>query len=301
MKYFLSFSYYDEDGIFKSGDMGYDRYTFRSNVSAKLNRYLTTDVMVSGRYGMRDFPGGDGFIWMYKGTIISHPNERPYINDDPAYPANIYNQENPVVMSQKKHAGYTVDKNKSLQSAVSLTYDAPFLKGLQAKGTIAYDSYSVFNKNLWKSYRIYSSDLNYQLKNKPRIANNVEDADRIVLQAQVTFDRTFLDKHHVSALVAYEQKKYEKKHSYLKREYDFYTTDVMDYASGVQTNSGTEHEETTMAYIGKFNYDYMGKYLFEYACRYDGSYRYAPGKRWAFSPSLSAGWRISEESFIKDN
>ena len=45
---------------------------------------------------------------------------------------------------------------------------------------------------LWKSYRIYSSDLNYQLKNKPRIANNVEDADRIVLQAQVTFDRTFL-------------------------------------------------------------------------------------------------------------
>ena len=135
-------------------------------------------------------------------------------------------------MSQKKHAGYTVDKNKSLQSAVSLTYDAPFLKGLQAKGTIAYDSYSVFNKNLWKSYRIYSSDLNYQLKNKPRIANNVEDADRIVLQAQVTFDRTFLDKHHVSALVAYEQKKYEKKHSYLKREYDFYTTDVMDYASG---------------------------------------------------------------------
>lgn len=52
----------------------------------------------------------------------------------------------------------------------------------------------------------------------------------------------------------------------------------MDYASGVQTNSGTEHEETTMAYIGKFNYDYMGKYLFEYACRYDGSYRYAPGK-----------------------
>ena len=69
-------------------------------------------------------------------------------------------------------------------------------------------------------------------KAKPRIANNVEDADRIVLQAQVTFDRTFLDKHHVSALVAYEQKKYEKKHSYLKREYDFYTTDVMDYASG---------------------------------------------------------------------
>lgn len=301
MRYFLSFSYYDEDGIFKSGDMGYNRYTFRSNVSAKLNQYLTADVMVSGRYGMRDFPGGDGFIWMYKGTIISHPNERPYINDNPDYPANIYNQENPVVMSQKKHAGYTEDKNKSLQSAVTLTYDIPFVKGLQAKGTLAYDSYSVFNKNLWKSYRIYTSDLKSQLRNQPRIANNVEDADRIVLQAQLSFDRTFLNKHHVSALAAYEQKKYEKKHSYLKREYDFYTTDVINYASGLQTNSGTELEEATMSYIGKFNYDYLGKYLFEYACRYDGSYRYAPGKKWAFSPSVSAGWRISEEKFIKDN
>ena len=69
MKYFLSFSYYDEDGIFKSGDMGYDRYTFRSNVSAKLNRYLTTDVMVSGRYGMRDFLGG---VALYGCTKVPH-------------------------------------------------------------------------------------------------------------------------------------------------------------------------------------------------------------------------------------
>ena len=44
-----------------------------------------------------------------------------------------------------------------------------------------------------------------------------------------------------------------------------------------------------------------GKYLLEVVGRYDGSYRYAPSKRWTFFPSVSAGWRLSEESFIKDN
>lgn len=38
-----------------------------------------------------------------------------------------------------------------------------------------------------------------------------------------------------------------------------------------------------------------------YSFRYDGSYRYAPGKRWAFFPTVSAGWRISEEGFFKNN
>jgi TonB-linked SusC/RagA family outer membrane protein len=49
------------------------------------------------------------------------------------------------------------------------------------------------------------------------------------------------------------------------------------------------------------NYDYQGKYLAEVMMRYDGSFRYAPAQRWSLFPSASVGWRISEESFLKDN
>ena len=41
--------------------------------------------------------------------------------------------------------------------------------------------------------------------------------------------------------------------------------------------------------------------MVEAIARYDGSYRYAPGKRWALFPSVSAGWRISEEPWMKEN
>lgn len=54
-------------------------------------------------------------------------------------------------------------------------------------------------------------------------------------------------------------------------------------------------------YIGRVNYNYKEKYLLEFLGRYDGSFLYAPGNRYGFFPGVSAGWRISEENFVKDN
>lgn len=301
VNYFVSFGYYNEEGLLKSNDMNYDRYNLRSNITAKLTKNLTADVMLAGRYSLREYPGGDGFIWMYKGTIISLPNEKPYINGDLNYPANIYNQQNAVMMSQRDYAGYTENNNKSFQSSATLTYDVPFVSGLQAKGTIAYDSNNMFNKNVWKNYKVYSPDLTTQVVNPPRIANAVDDGNRVVMQMQLAYNRTFAYVHTVGATMVYEQKKYSKKYAYLKREYEFFTNDIVDQASGLQTNRGNEEEFSNMSYLGRFNYNFKGKYMLEYLFRYDGSSRYAPENRWAFFPAVSVGWRISEEGFIKDN
>ncbi|WP_181308601.1 TonB-dependent receptor [Rufibacter sp. XAAS-G3-1] len=299
--YFVSLGTFSEGGLFKSNDINYNRYNLRSNVGLQLTDNLRAEVMLSGRYSKREYPGGDGFMWIYKGTIISHPHERPFINDDPNYPANIFNQQNAVLMSQDEYAGYTTNENKDFTSSASLAWTVPFIKGLEARATASYDSRNMFNKNVWKNYTVYSKDLTPQVMNPPRIANAIDDANRLVFQGQLTYENTFLDVHNISATAVFEQKRYNKKYSYLKREYEFFTTDVVDFAGGLQTNAGNEVEEATMSYIGRVNYDYAGKYLASFAFRYDGSYRYAPGNRWAFFPTVSAGWRISEEGFIKDN
>ena len=301
INYFASVGYFNEQGLFKSGDMKYDRYNFRTNLTAKLSDRLKADIMLSGRHSLRQYPGGDGFIWMYKGTFISHPTDAPYINRDPNYPANIYNQQNAVIMSQRDYAGYTDNKNKDFISSVGLTYDVPFVEGLKAIGTLAYDSRNMFNKNVWKNYRVYNRDMSSLITNTPRIANAIDDIDRVVLQAQLAYDRTFNGAHNLQATGIFEQKRFKKKFAYLWREYEFFTTDVVDYASGRQTNQGSEIEEANLSYVGRINYDYKGRYLLGASFRYDGSYRYAPGKRWGFFPGISAGWRISEEPFIKNN
>lgn len=299
--YFVSFESFSEGGLFKSNDINYNRYNFRSNLGLQLTERLTAEVMLSGRYSKRRYPGGDGFMWIYKGTIISHPHERPFINDNPDYPANIHNQQNPVLMAEDDYAGYTTNENKDFTSSVSLAWDVPFLEGLEARATASYDSRNMFNKNVWKNYTVYSPDLMPQVINPPRIANAIDDANRLVFQGQLTYDKTFGDRHNINATAVFEQKHYEKKYAYLRREYDFFTTDIVDFAGGLQTNAGSEIEEATMSYIGRVNYDYSAKYLASLAFRYDGSYRYAPGHRWAFFPTASAGWRISEESFVKNN
>ena len=55
-----------------------------------------------------------------------------------------------------------------------------------------------------------------------------------------------------------------------------------------------------LSYIGRVNYAFDGKYLAEFNLRADGSSRFAKGNRWGYFPSVSAGWRLSEEGFVKN-
>ncbi|MEZ5199472.1 MAG: SusC/RagA family TonB-linked outer membrane protein [Bacteroidales bacterium] len=67
------------------------------------------------------------------------------------------------------------------------------------------------------------------------------------------------------------------------------------------TSSGTASDWALSSWIGRINYSYKDKYLAEAAIRYDGSSRFLEGVRWGVFPSFSAGWRISEENFLKGN
>ncbi|MFD2572298.1 SusC/RagA family TonB-linked outer membrane protein [Spirosoma soli] len=64
--------------------------------------------------------------------------------------------------------------------------------------------------------------------------------------------------------------------------------------------SGNRSENVLISYLGRVNYEFGGKYLVGASFRRDGSSRFAPGKKWGNFPSVSAGWRLSEESFIKN-
>ena len=59
-------------------------------------------------------------------------------------------------------------------------------------------------------------------------------------------------------------------------------------------------DKTRKALVGKFNYDYKGRYMVDFSFRYDGTSSFPKESRWGFFPAISAGWRISEEHFIKE-
>ena len=66
------------------------------------------------------------------------------------------------------------------------------------------------------------------------------------------------------------------------------------------TGASTSHASyTTASFFGRASYDYKEKYLLTVSARYDGSSRFGSNKKWGLFPSFSAGWRISEESFME--
>lgn len=64
------------------------------------------------------------------------------------------------------------------------------------------------------------------------------------------------------------------------------------------SNSSSKYAWAMLSYFFRINYAYDDRYLLEVNGRYDGTSRFKKGHRWGFFPSVSAGWRISEENFL---
>lgn len=101
---------------------------------------------------------------------------------------------------------------------------------------------------------------------------------------------------------------------YSYKDYDYYgikLTNILpslDIPNGIGTvkptnasNEGPQRwQEAQMSYFARLNYNFDYRYLLEGNFRYDGSSKFQPSNRWAFFWGVSAGWRISEEAFLKD-
>ena len=82
-----------------------------------------------------------------------------------------------------------------------------------------------------------------------------------------------------------------------------FDTGIYNLGSGKQSsfNLGSSYEKNTLAsFAGRFNYGYKGRYLLTISNRWDGSSRFAEGKKWGSFPSAALAWRISEEGFMKN-
>jgi len=119
-------------------------------------------------------------------------------------------------------------------------------------------------------------------------------------QGLLRFNKTF-SKHDISALVGTEYL-VNRNENFSATRQNFLFPNYLVLSSGdanFQTNGGGASEWAIASYFGRINYALDNKYLFEANLRYDGSSRFARNQRWGVFPSFSAGWRISEENFMK--
>lgn len=150
----------------------------------------------------------------------------------------------------------------------------------------------------WYNYAGTRVVLTSPTQDKSQYTNSFARTDYYMESAYANYHRTFGDVHNLSVMLG-------EQYNYM--QYKYTATTIKDInseleipnGSGTQSISANKYHEAMMSYFGRLNYDYMSRYLFEAQARYDGSSKFQPENRWKFFWGASAGWRITEEKFMK--
>lgn len=122
--------------------------------------------------------------------------------------------------------------------------------------------------------------------------------ERSVIDVTPEFKKAFGD-HDLNVLLGFHSELYKYRYNFTYRTgmANDVVTDINAGSSATAKAEGYTRELAMMSWFGRIAYNYKGRYLLEANARYDGSSRFAKDNRWGFFPSVSAGWRFSDESF----
>ncbi len=303
VKYFVSLGYNRDNGLLKSGIQYYERYSFRTNVTAELAKGLSMNVKVSGRWDQTQRPRED-FMWTFKTLLVNDRGVGPYAMGSTDHFSDIAPEsKNAAALVDPNIDGYRRNRGLTYNADVDLTWKVPFVEGLSLGLLGSFNGNNRNNSELQKSYKLYDYFTNTPTKTfgEDHYRNTMGIFQKLYGRVQANYARAFGDHNiNVTGVAELSGSRYDELQGFRKYA-GYYSNDILNQAdASTATNSGYRNETRLAAYLMRANYDYAGKYLLEVVARYDGSYRYAPGHRWAFFPSVSAGWRISEEKFMKE-
>ncbi|MBC6612479.1 TonB-dependent receptor [Hymenobacter sp. BT507] len=207
-------------------------------------------------------------------------------------------------------SGNQVNQNPTTQIQFMVEQQLP-VKGLSLKGSANYDPSSSLQRRYTTPITFYNVDTSTQPytykqgtqgSSKPSFFEYYGQDRALTLQGYLNYARTF-GKSEITGLAVVEWR--TLKHQQFQANRINYNTsiDELDFggpAPADATNGGTSFQTKQLGYIYRATYAYADKYLLEASGRYDGSYIFAPGQRFGFFPAFSAGWRLSEEAFLKD-
>lgn len=302
VQHFTSFGYNRDNGLLKSGVQYYERFNFRTNVTSELAKGLTMNVKVSGRWDQTQRPRED-FQWTFKTLLVNDRGVGPYAMGTTDHFSDIAPEnKNPAALVDADTDGYRRFRGLTYNADLDLTWKVPFVDGLSVGVLGSFNGNNRNNSELQKSYQLYDyfTDTPTKTFGEDRYKNTMGIFQKLYGRVQANYSNTF-GLHNLNATAVAEMSGSRYDELMGSRKYaGYYSNDILNQADqSTADNSGFRRETRLAAYLMRANYDFAGKYLLEVVARYDGSYRYAKGHRWAFFPSFSAGWRISEENFMK--
>ena len=187
--------------------------------------------------------------------------------------------------------------NRNISASGQLKWDTP-VEGLSLIGKAGV--------NYWTKYdKAYRADTYFdETKTVGPATLNVWTANNTytTFEALATYEKQI--KNHSFKLLAgtsVEQSANRGLEGYRNTFPNNYLYELGSGDKSTATNNSSLEEYALLSFFGRINYSFKDRYLLEANLRYDGSSRFADGHRWGLFPSVSAGWRVSEEDFWKNS
>lgn len=300
--YSASGGYLATTGLMSNVD--YKKYTARFNIDVQ----ATDRLMISGSMSYAsDVTNSMNSTWDGRfGTInvISTPPILSPTDEFGEYSPIIYNpyEEGTPKYYYNSLAALEKEIRESLGSYLQLNFgvEYKFTNWLKYNGTLGLQP-TITESRYFRPKSIPEPQY-FTMENTA--SKNFARRNNWLVENILTFEDTFNDNHNVTFLVgtSTQKNKYESTGAGAKN-FVFEQFQFHNLGAGVQANasvSSSLSEEQLVSFFSRLNYNYREKYLFQLNGRYDGSSKFAAGNKWAFFPSASVGWRVSEEEFIKN-
>lgn len=270
-------------------------YSLRYNADLSLsNNKLKLGVNVAPSYRLdhNNRVATDGVGGWFENGMEASPLESPYNADGSlkrfVKSPGMVDYLNPV-------ARFTGTKDDYITTRILgnayLNYE--FLQGLSLKTNFGVDK-GFETRNNFVSGVIAST------AGVPTAINQSFDNGSYTAEANLVYNKTFGTNHHIEALGGYSVQQY-RGYSATINGTNFPSDDIEYLSAATSITSATSNlsEYSLLSTIGRLNYNYKGKYLLSGAIRRDGSSRFGANKRYGTFPSVSVGWVVSDENFMK--
>ena len=306
----ISLGYLDEGGLMKN--TGFKKYTFRTNLDTQLKEGLNVGLNIAATYNRVKAPAA-GIGWITHTAFREWANDPLQTTDGRWVNPSWSNLEHNSKAYASNEMGTADNKDLRLSGTAFIEYE--IIEGLKVKGLVSLIHDNNRDSKLIRGVDLYrvntqtgviddtpsSSNTNLQKGSSivDKVSRGYFDKLDINMQAFVNYQKN-IGNHGIKALLGYEQREVESEWAGLSRRNML--SDALDQINAgdasMDDNLGNTTNYRLRSVFGRINYDFAGRYLVEGNLRYDGTSRFARTTRFDYFPSVSVGWRVSEEEFF---
>lgn len=297
--YYLSGNLLDQGGMMALNQDMYNRYSLTAKISSKLNSWA--EFNYTNRFLREGYQRPANLT-----TTFYQDLGRQGWPTLPLYDPNGYLFSSPSPALGMRDGGVDNNRTETIYQQFQLV-----LEPIKSWKTIVDLNYRTRNDfRHWDSQMLY----NYDVKGNPYLYKNTSNVyeygykeNYYNINAYSEYTKS-LNKHNFKGMVGFQMESSRYRDLSVQRNGIIEASlPTINTTSGTDINgvivapsvSGQYQNWATAGLFGRLNYDYDGKYLIEGNLRYDASSRFRAENRWAWFPSVSAGWNIAREEFFK--